>query len=68
MARWVGQVVAVVTRVRLETEQVPFRAHLTNRLRHGDEPLHRWIVRVAHQERMQGATILEYVAGDEPDA
>jgi PII-like signaling protein len=49
--------------VKLEAEQVLCRFHLSNRTRHGGEPLYEWIVATAHHEDLQGATVLKGFMG-----
>ena len=49
--------------MRLEAEQVLCRFHLSNLTRHGAEPLYEWIVKTAHHEGMQGATVLRGILG-----
>jgi len=49
--------------VKLEAEQVLCRFHLSNRERHGGEPLYQWIVETARRADLQGATVLKGVMG-----
>jgi PII-like signaling protein len=44
-------------------EQVLCRFHLSNFVRHHDEPLYQWIVELAHREGLQGATVLKGIMG-----
>jgi PII-like signaling protein len=53
--------------VKIETEQVLCRFHLSNFIRHGMSPLYEWIVEQAHHEGMQGATVLKGFYGLRPD-
>ena len=48
---------------KIETEQVLCRFHLTNFLHHQGAPLSNWIVHTAHQQKMQGATVLKGIYG-----
>ena len=45
--------------MKIETEQVLCRFHLSNFIRHGMSPLYEWIVETAHREGLQGATVLK---------
>src|SRR5262249_47581719 len=45
--------------MKIETEQVLCRFHLSNFVRHGMSPLYEWIVETAHREGLQGATVLK---------
>lgn len=49
--------------MKLEVEQVLCRFHLSTSVRHGAEPLYRWILAVAHDEDLQGATVLKGIMG-----
>jgi PII-like signaling protein len=53
--------------LKLEAEQVLCRFHLSNLVHHRAEPLYQWIVDVARQEGLQGATILKGFMGLRPD-
>lgn len=44
--------------MKIDTEQVLCRFHLSNFIRHGMSPLYEWIVEQAHHEGLQGATAL----------
>lgn len=45
--------------MKIDTEQVLCRFHLSNFIRHGMTPLYEWIVETAHHEGLQGATVLK---------
>jgi PII-like signaling protein len=45
--------------MRLESEQVLCRFHLTTLARHGAAPLYEWIVDIARRDGLQGATVLK---------
>lgn len=49
--------------MKLEAEQVLCRFHLTNRVKHGLEPLYLWILETARREDLQGGTVLKGVMG-----
>lgn len=53
--------------MKREAEQVLCRFHLSNFVRHRDEPLYQWIVDVARREGLQGATVLKGIMGFKPD-
>jgi PII-like signaling protein len=53
--------------MKIDTEQVLCRFHLSNFIRHGMAPLYEWIVEQAHHERLQGATVLKGFYGLRPD-
>jgi uncharacterized protein len=53
--------------VKLEAEQVLCRVQLSNRARHGTEPLYEWIVEQSRHEDLQGATVLKGFMGLQPD-
>ena len=53
--------------MKLDTEQVLCRFHLSNYIRRGMSPLYEWIVEQAHHEGMQGATVLKGFYGLRPD-
>lgn len=53
--------------MKIETEQVLCRFHLSNFIRHGMRPLYEWIVETAHREGLQGATVLKGFYGLRPD-
>lgn len=53
--------------MKVETEQVLCRFHLSNVVRHGMSPLYEWIVETAHREGLQGATVLKGCYGLGPD-
>ena len=53
--------------MKLETEQVLCRFHLSNFIRHGMSPLYEWIVEQAHHEGLQGATVLKGFYGLRPE-
>jgi PII-like signaling protein len=52
--------------MKREAEQVLCRFHLSNFVRHHDEPLYQWIVEVARHEGLQGATVLKGIMGLRP--
>lgn len=49
--------------MRLDSEQVLCRLHLSSLARHQDQPLYQWIVQVARREGLQGATVLKGIFG-----
>lgn len=49
--------------MRIDAEQVLCRFHVTSGDRHRLTPVHEWIVTTAHELRLQGATVLEGIAG-----
>jgi PII-like signaling protein len=51
------------TSEKVEAEQVLCRFHLTSFLHHQGAPLSGWIVHTAHQQKMQGATVLRGIFG-----
>jgi uncharacterized protein len=53
--------------MKIDTEQVLCRFHLSNFIRHGMSPLYEWIVEQAHHEGLQGATVLKGFYGLRPD-
>jgi uncharacterized protein len=53
--------------MKIDTEQVLCRFHLSNVIRHGMSPLYEWIVEQAHHEGLQGATVLKGFYGLGPD-
>ena len=53
--------------MKIDTEQVLCRFHLSNFIRHGMSPLYEWIVEQAHYEGLQGATVLKGFYGLRPD-
>jgi len=53
--------------VKIDTEQVLCRFHLSNLIRHGMSPLYEWIVLQAHRGGLQGATVLKGFYGLRPD-
>jgi PII-like signaling protein len=53
--------------MKIDTEQVLCRFHLSNFIRHGMSPLYEWIVEQAHHEGLQGATVLKGIYGLRPD-
>jgi hypothetical protein len=53
--------------MKLEAEQVLCRFHLSNFVRHRDEPMYQWIVEVARHDGLQGATVLKGIMGLRPD-
>jgi PII-like signaling protein len=53
--------------VKLEAEQVLCRFQVTNRVRHGSEPLYEWIVGAARDGGLQGAVVLRGFMGLRPD-
>jgi len=53
--------------MKLEAEQVLCRFHLSNFVRHRDEPLYQWIVEVARHDGLQGATVLKGIMGLRPN-
>lgn len=53
--------------MKIDTEQVLCRFHLSNFIRHGMSPLYEWIVAQAHHEGLQGATVLKGFYGLRPD-
>ncbi len=53
--------------MKIDSEQVLCRFHLSNFIRHGMEPLYQWIVETAHREGLQGATALKGFYGLRPD-
>jgi PII-like signaling protein len=53
--------------MKIDTEQVLCRFHLSNFIRHGMSPLYEWIVEQAHHGGLQGATVLKGFYGLRPD-
>jgi len=53
--------------MKFEAEQVLCRFHLSNFVRHRDEPLYQWIVEVARHDGLQGATVLKGIMGLRPN-
>jgi PII-like signaling protein len=53
--------------MKVETEQVLCRFHLSNFIRPGMSPLYEWIVDRAHHQGLQGATVLKGFYGLRPD-
>jgi PII-like signaling protein len=53
--------------MKIDTEQVLCRFHLSNFIRHGMSPLYEWIVETAHHEGLQGATVLKGFYGLRPE-
>jgi PII-like signaling protein len=53
--------------MKIDTEQVLCRFHLSNFIRHGMTPLYEWIVETAHHEGLQGATVLKGFYGLRPE-
>jgi PII-like signaling protein len=53
--------------MKIDTEQVLCRFHLSNFIRHGMTPLYEWIVQTAHHEGLQGATVLKGFYGLRPE-
>lgn len=53
--------------MKIDTEQVLCRFHLSNFIRHGMSPLYEWIVEQAHHQGLQGATVLKGFYGLRPD-
>jgi PII-like signaling protein len=53
--------------MKIEAEQVLCRFQLSNLVRHGTQPLYKWIVETAHREGLQGATVLKGFYGLRPD-
>jgi hypothetical protein len=53
--------------MKIDTEQVLCRFQLSNFIRHGMSPLYEWIVKTAHREGLQGATVLKGFFGLRPD-
>ena len=53
--------------MKIDTEQVLCRFHLSNFIRHRMSPLYEWIVEQAHHEGLQGATVLKGFYGLRPD-
>lgn len=53
--------------MKIDTEQVLCRFHLSNFIRHGMSPLYEWIVEQAHHEGLQGATVLKGFYGLRPE-
>jgi hypothetical protein len=49
--------------MKVEAEQVLCRFQLSNRVRHGSEPVYQWIVETARREGLQGATVLKGFMG-----
>ncbi len=53
--------------MKIDAEQVLCRFQLSSLARHHDEALYQWIVRAAHLEGLQGATVLKGIVGLRPD-
>lgn len=53
--------------MKIEAEQVLCRFQLSNLIRHGMSPLYEWIVKTAHHEGLQGATVLKGFFGLRPE-
>ena len=53
--------------MKVEAEQVLCRFHLSNFVRHRDEPLYQWIVEIARHDGLQGATVLKGIMGLRPN-
>jgi uncharacterized protein len=53
--------------MKIDTEQVLCRFHLSNFIRHGMSPMYEWIVETAHHEGLQGATVLKGFYGLRPE-
>ena len=53
--------------MKIDTEQVLCRFHLSNFIRHGMSPLYEWIVERAHHDGLQGATVLKGFYGLRPE-
>jgi PII-like signaling protein len=53
--------------MKIDTEQVLCRFHLSNFIRHGMSPLYEWVVEQAHHQGLQGATVLKGFYGLRPD-
>ena len=47
----------------VDAEQVLCRFQLSNFVRHGTAPMYEWIVQTAHQQGLQGATVLKGIFG-----
>lgn len=45
--------------MKIAAEQVLCRFQLSNRIRHGTQPLYEWIVETAHRAHLSGATVLK---------